>query len=80
VAQHLKVNYCSAKIKVEGNAASKSDRKAIKAARRISAPPNSSFFGIRPIFFYNLAGTPKEKGFRHWLKPKSENHLFYTVK
>jgi hypothetical protein len=30
--------YTGAKIKVEGNAASKSDRKAIKAARRISAP------------------------------------------
>jgi hypothetical protein len=30
--------YTGAKIKVEGNVASKSDRKAIKAARRISAP------------------------------------------
>jgi hypothetical protein len=33
--------------------------------------PNSSFFRDKTqIIFYNLAGTPKKKGFRHWLKPK----------
>ena len=31
--------------------------------------PNKKFLGMRPkLFFYNLAGNVKEKGFRHWIK------------
>ncbi|MDG2432506.1 BamA/TamA family outer membrane protein, partial [Flavobacterium sp.] len=66
--------YTGAKVKVEGVATTKSERKAIQAAlEELTRPkPNSSFLGIRPkLFFYNLAGTPKkEKGFRYWLKNK----------
>ena len=84
--------YTGAKVKVEGDATPKSDRKAIKAALdELTRPkPNSSFLGIRPkLFFYNLAGTPKkEKGFRYWLKNKvgeppvlySKVDLEYTTK
>jgi outer membrane protein insertion porin family len=93
--QHLpegELLYTGAKIKVEGKATTKSDRKAIKAALEelVRPKPNSSFLGIRPkLFFYNLAGTPKkEKGFRHWLKTKvgeppvlySKVDLEYTTK
>lgn len=84
--------YTGAKVKVEGDATPKSDRKAIKAALEelIRPKPNGSFLGIRPkLFFYNLAGTPKkEKGFRYWLKNKvgeppvlySKVDLEYTTK
>jgi outer membrane protein assembly factor BamA len=84
--------YTGAKVKVEGDATPKSERKAIQAALEelIRPEPNSSFLGIRPkLFFYNLAGTPKkEKGFRYWLKNKvgeppvlfSKVDLEYTTK
>ena len=84
--------YTGAKVKVEGDATPKSERKAIQAAlEELTRPkPNSSFLGIRPkLFFYNLAGTPKkEKGFRYWLKNKvgeppvlySKVDLEYTTK
>jgi outer membrane protein assembly factor BamA len=84
--------YTGAKVKVEGDATPKSERKAIQAASEelIRPKPNSSFLGIRPkLFFYNLAGTPKkEKGFRYWLKNKvgeppvlySKVDLEYTTK
>lgn len=84
--------YTGAKIKVEGQATTKRDRKAIKAGLEelVRPKPNSSFLGIRPkLFFYNLAGTPKkEKGFRHWVKTKvgeppvlfSKVDLAYTTK
>jgi len=84
--------YTGAKIKVEGKATSKSERKEIKAALEdlVRPKPNSSFLGLKPkLFFYNLAGTPsKEKGFRYWLKNKvgeppvlySKVDLEYTTK
>jgi hypothetical protein len=35
--------------------------------------------GFRPkLFIYKLAGTPKQKGFRYWLKIKLEKRLYYS--
>jgi hypothetical protein len=71
--------YGGAKIKVEGNA-KKKERKALKAFEAIVRPkPNSSFLGFRPkLFIYKIAGTPKAKGFRYWLKPKGEAPVYYS--
>jgi hypothetical protein len=57
----------------------KKERKALKAEFEaiVRPKPNSSFLGFRPkLFIYKIAGTQKTKGFRYWLKPKWEKHLF----
>lgn len=66
--------YAGAKIKVEGDATPKKERKALKTQFEaiVRPKPNSSFLGFRPkLFIYKIAGTPKkQKGFRYWLKTK----------
>lgn len=64
--------YTGAKVKVEGDSLSKSEKKELKAQlNELPRPkPNSSILGLKPkLYFYNIAGEPKkEKGFRHWLR------------
>ncbi|RAR48972.1 translocation and assembly module lipoprotein TamL [Flavobacterium lacus] len=64
--------YTGAKVKVEGDSLSKSEKKDLKTQlNELPRPkPNSSILGLKPkLYFYNLAGEPKkEKGFRHWLR------------
>ncbi|PKP16073.1 MAG: hypothetical protein CVU07_08095, partial [Bacteroidetes bacterium HGW-Bacteroidetes-23] len=64
--------YTGAKVKVEGDSLSKSEKKDLKAQlNELPRPkPNSSILGLKPkLYFYNIAGEPKkEKGFRHWLR------------
>jgi outer membrane protein insertion porin family len=75
--------YTGAKIKVDGGATPKKERKALKAEfEAIVRPrPNASFLGLRPkLFIYKLAGNPKkQKGFRYWLKNKvGEAPVYYS--
>ncbi|MEZ7504843.1 BamA/TamA family outer membrane protein [Flavobacterium sp. Arc2] len=75
--------YTGAKIKVEGDATPKKERKALKAEFEaiVRPKPNGSFLGQRPkLFIYKLAGTPKkQKGFRYWLKTKvGEAPVYYS--
>lgn len=66
--------YVGAKVKVEGDATPKKDRKELKKELQaiVRPKPNGSFLGLRPkLFIYKLAGNPKkQKGFRYWLKTK----------
>lgn len=77
--------YTGAKVTIEKEAVSKSERKAIKNQinELVLPKPNPSFLGMRPsLFFYNLAGeVKKDKGFRYWLKYKlgKEPVLFSKV-
>jgi outer membrane protein assembly factor BamA len=75
--------YVGAKIKVEGDATPKKERKALKAQFEAIVRPksNSSFLGFRPkLFIYKIAGSPKkQKGFRYWLKNKvGEAPVYYS--
>lgn len=75
--------YTGAKIKVDGDATPKKERKALKAEFEaiVRPKPNASFLGLRPkLFIYKLAGNPKkQKGFRYWLKNKvGEAPVYYS--
>lgn len=75
--------YTGAKVKVEGDATPKKERKLLQAEFEaiVRPKPNTSFLGLRPkLFIYNLAGTPKkQKGFRFWLKTKvGEAPVYYS--
>lgn len=77
--------YTGAKVTLEKDDVSKSERKAIEQQINVLLvpKPNPSLLGMRPsLFFYNLAGeVKKDKGFRYWLKYKvgKEPVLFSKV-
>lgn len=69
--------YTGAKIKIEGDTLSKSERSELKDGLepKLTPKPNSSFLGLRPrLWIYNITPAPKdstkESGLRYWLKNK----------
>jgi outer membrane protein insertion porin family len=62
--------YTGADFKLESESKVSNKKEVITDVERVLVPkPNSSFLGLRPkLWFYNIAGTPKGKGLRHFLK------------
>lgn len=75
--------YVGAKVKVESQEKLRDKGKISAAAQSVIRPePNSHFLGMRPkLWLYSIAGNPKKKGFRNWLKQQGEPPvLMSTVK
>ncbi len=62
--------YIGADFDIESDSKLPNKKEAISDAENVIVPkPNASILGIRPkLWFYNIAGTPKGKGLRHFLK------------
>lgn len=62
--------YTGHKFKIESKEKLPNEKEVIDEVEKVIVPkPNSSILGLRPkLWFYNIAGTPKGKGLRYFLK------------
>ena len=64
--------YTGASVKVENGKSVKGRKSVVKDAEEVITPkPNKKFLGMRvKLWFYNVAGETKKKGFRYFVKNK----------
>ncbi len=64
--------YTGASVKVEKGKRVKGRKAIVKKAENVILPkPNKKFLGMKmKLWFYNVAGEPKKKGFKHFVKNK----------